>query len=97
MLQLLECCVSGVTRMKKYWKDKGIVHLQTPDGISHSETVKESESPNIIFLGKENPKQNVFNCEKQIEMIKKDICMMRDILPKYYQDNITSIHGQNFV
>ena len=83
--------------MKKYWKDKGIVHLQTPDGISYSKTVKESENPPIIFLGKETPTQNVSSCEKQIEMIKKDICMIRDILPKYYQDNITSIHGQNFV
>ena len=73
------------------------MHLQTRDGISHSKTVNESENPHIIFLAKETPTQNVSSCEKQIEMIKKDICMIRDILPKYYQDNITSIHGQNFV
>ena len=83
--------------MKQYWKDKGIIHLQTPDGISHSKTVNGSDNPDILILGKESLTQNVSSCEKQIEMIKKDICMIRDILPKYYQDNITSIHGQNFV
>ena len=83
--------------MKKYWKDKGIIHLQTPDGISHSKTINDSENPHIIFLAKETPTQNVSSCEKQIEMIKKDISMIRDILPKYYQDNIISIQEQNFV
>ena len=83
--------------MKKYWKDKGIIHLQTPDGISHSKTVNDSEKPRIIFLAKETTTQNVCSCEKQIEMIKKDISMIRDILPKYYQDNIISIHEQSFV
>ena len=83
--------------MKKYWKDKGTVHLQTPDGISHSKTVNGSDNPHIPILGKETLTQNVSSCEKQIEMIKKDICMIRDILPKYYQDNIIFIHDQNFV
>ena len=83
--------------MKQYWKDKGIIHLKTPDGISHSKTVNGSDNPDILILGKETLTQNVSSCEKQIEMIKKDICMIRDILPKYYQDNINSIHGQNFV
>ena len=83
--------------MKKYWKDKGIIHLQTPDGISHSQTVNGSDNPHIIFLGKETTTTNVSSCEKEIAMIRKDLCMIRDILPKYYQDKITSIHDQNLI